>query len=50
MNLYVIYSLYIIFMKFSYKKWVQDFLCSSRPVLGLTQPPAEWVPGLFPQG
>ena len=27
--------------------WRQDFLCPSRPAPTPTQPPAQWVPGLF---
>ena len=27
-------------------RWGQDFLHPSRPELGHTQPPAQWVPGL----
>jgi hypothetical protein len=28
-------------------RWGQDFLCLSRPALGPTQPPVQWV---FPEG
>ena len=31
-------------------RWGRDFPHQSRPVLGLTQPPVHWVPGLLPQG
>jgi hypothetical protein len=27
-------------------RWGRDFSHTSRPALGLTQPPAQWVPGL----
>ena len=27
-------------------RWWRDFLYLSRPVLELTQPPVQWVPGL----
>ena len=50
MNLYVKDRRIVMFVKFSYKKWVQDFLCPSRPLLWPTQPPAEWVQGVCPQG
>ena len=28
----------------------KDFSHPSRPVLGLNQPPVQWIPGLFPRG
>jgi len=28
-------------------RWWRDFPDLSRPSLGLTQPPVQWVPGLF---
>jgi hypothetical protein len=27
-------------------RWEQDFLHLSRPTLGPTQPPVQWIPGL----
>jgi hypothetical protein len=30
--------------------WERVFLHQPRPVLGSSQPPKQWVPGLFPGG
>ena len=31
-------------------RWGRGFLHMFRPVLWPTQPPAQWIPGLFPGG
>ena len=31
-------------------RWGKDFSRPSRPIIGLTQPPVQWIPGLFPRG
>jgi hypothetical protein len=28
-------------------RWKRDFPHLSKPVLGTTQPPVQWIPGLF---